>query len=367
MEIISKLIKKIQENYILYFELIKQLGFFFILPVGLIIVMQIFGIIVGFNFIDILRNGIFNFNLSIAKFLLSVLGLNTISHDIVGIVHVEGRNIFTADFTIVALRYYFISLLIFSLSVKRSRDIVFYIIGFFIIMSCLSAFFMVIRVVAPSIIFSGFIYSLLFEGSLVIILIIMPLRRYFEYRKFKMIDDEESDGNRLNMCQLHVKTDLFYWLSAGLGVFFLYLIYRLYIYPHVPIVDTVLLGIIVNISALVLKLFSYSPEVFGQIIKGDGANIYIAASCLGKDLMMVYAAIILLVRSKAIHKTLFIPIGIGIIILLNIFRVVLLYIYLSKTGNIYMWSIDVHDLLNYPVYIAIVVLWYLYIRKYSVK
>lgn len=126
-----------------------------------------------------------------------------------------------------------------------------------------------------------------------------------------------------------------------------------------------LISTIHHLTKWMLIPFGYAPEIFGRNIKGDNAWLYMAPACLGMRISSVFIIVIFMFKGKLLTKLLFSLTGFFLITLLNATRMTFLYIYVSKNEGVYLGQIDVHDLFNYPVYLAVIVMWLVYLKWFG--
>ena len=115
--------------------------------------------------------------------------------------------------------------------------------------------------------------------------------------------------------------------------------------------------VILNISRVILSQFGFIVTIHDRYIIDSNSYIYMGDPCLGLYIMMVLIIVPFLSEGRLLYKTLFAIIGICIIIMLNTFRVSLLFAYLRESGtnqvNIQIW----HQIYNNTIYVLIFLLW----------
>ncbi len=117
-------------------------------------------------------------------------------------------------------------------------------------------------------------------------------------------------------------------------------------------------------SKLTLSIFDLKTEIVGKIIRITGTGgVLLDRGCLGRNLMGLFAGFILAYPSKLKHKLWAIPLGLLIIILLNIIRISALT-YLAYSYPEYV-DINHHVIFQNTVYFFIFCMWYLWIKYYS--
>jgi exosortase/archaeosortase family protein len=119
-------------------------------------------------------------------------------------------------------------------------------------------------------------------------------------------------------------------------------------------------------TKFVLDFLGFEGVVMGKTVKISGATgILLDRGCLGRNLMGLYAGIILAYPGRIISKTWYIPMGIILIIIINILRITSLVIIMKY----YPQYVDInHEVIfHYTVYILTFLLWLIWINKFSNK
>ena len=109
-------------------------------------------------------------------------------------------------------------------------------------------------------------------------------------------------------------------------------------------------------SKLVLMAFGYPVSISSNVLAGDYGSVSLAKSCLG--LVTIYIS-----ASNKTKALLYILVGIIILNLINILRIILLFVHLQKYGD-YMLTMDSHDIYNYVIYGIIFILWVIWFEFY---
>ena len=120
------------------------------------------------------------------------------------------------------------------------------------------------------------------------------------------------------------------------------------------------------ISKFVLDLFGFETFLNGKIIRIEGTGgVYLDRGCLGRNLMGLYVGFILAYPGKIKHKLWVVPAGLLVIIILNIMRISgLTYLVLRWPEYV---DINHHVIFKYTVYFFIFLMWYFWIKHYSVS
>lgn len=104
-----------------------------------------------------------------------------------------------------------------------------------------------------------------------------------------------------------------------------------------------------------------------DMLVGDKGYVYITEGCLGFTTMFIFASFIYLTGNlKEIKTWIYMLVGLIIINIANILRLVLIFLKIQNTGSIDK-ARDLHDLLNFLIYILVFALWIIWIEKYVRK
>ena len=131
-----------------------------------------------------------------------------------------------------------------------------------------------------------------------------------------------------------------------------------------PIIAVMSMGIL-HASHYLLQFLGYHTEIVGRLIQNSQAAIVFSDSCLGLELILLFASFVAILGGKLINKVWFITLGILIIYILNILRISLIFIYLMHNQGKYELALNIHDLYTYSVYIVTFILWAVWINKFS--
>jgi exosortase/archaeosortase family protein len=131
-----------------------------------------------------------------------------------------------------------------------------------------------------------------------------------------------------------------------------------------PIISFLSMGIL-NLSHYILSIAGYHTEITGRLIQNSQAAIYFSDTCLGLDLILIYASFIAVLGGKLANKIWFIGLGVIIIYVLNILRISLIFMYLVHNRGRYDLALDIHDIYTYSVYAVTFLLWAVWINKFN--
>jgi exosortase/archaeosortase family protein len=122
-------------------------------------------------------------------------------------------------------------------------------------------------------------------------------------------------------------------------------------------------GVIV-IANKILAIMGYNSEIDVPYLMGQYGNVEVNLGCLGIKTMLIYALVIYFTGVKLFSKLVFIILGLILFYFLNIFRIVFVFINLQIYKS-YEIAVSVHDFLKYPVYLIIIMIWVVWLNKYS--
>jgi exosortase/archaeosortase family protein len=128
-----------------------------------------------------------------------------------------------------------------------------------------------------------------------------------------------------------------------------------------------LVNAILKTSNFFINLSGYDSVLMGRTIRGSQAALYMDDTCIGINLMYLFAAFIFLMPGKTKHKSWFIFAGLTLIIFYNILRIVLIYISIANNEGKYILPVEIHDVFTYPVLIFTFWMWTVWINKFVVK
>ncbi|MEA2041964.1 MAG: hypothetical protein U9N85_05365 [Bacteroidota bacterium] len=120
-------------------------------------------------------------------------------------------------------------------------------------------------------------------------------------------------------------------------------------------------------SEFFLELFGVEVITYGKTVEilSDFYNkgIYLDRGCMGRNVMLAYAAVVFIFPGKLMHKLWYIPAGLIVIILINIIRI-------SALAYIALCCPEYSDINHYIIFkgvawIAIFVMWSIWINKFS--
>jgi exosortase/archaeosortase family protein len=122
-------------------------------------------------------------------------------------------------------------------------------------------------------------------------------------------------------------------------------------------------GFIMKSSGSVLSFLGYQVHSIGRYVYGSAGRIWMNDPCIGINLALTFLAYIILLGRHVATITKFAFIGVSGILLLNITRISLLYIYLVKTNGDIRSAERFHDWFNWAVYLLIILLLVFYVKK----
>jgi exosortase/archaeosortase family protein len=126
---------------------------------------------------------------------------------------------------------------------------------------------------------------------------------------------------------------------------------------------SLLISFILKTSKFFIDLLGYECWINNRLIYGNNASLFMDDSCMGINLMFLFASFIALLPGTFKHKIWYIPLGLMVIILLNCLRVIMIFINMSKTGA-YTMALEIHDLFTYPVLVFTFFMWVIWINRF---
>ncbi len=148
----------------------------------------------------------------------------------------------------------------------------------------------------------------------------------------------------------------------------IYYLMMIVIYNNIFIINgELLVHAILKSSNYFINLFGHDTILMGRTLRSSQAALYMDDSCVGINLMFLFAAFIFLMPGKNIHKLWFIPAGLIAIIAYNITRIVLIYESIANNSGKYVLPVEIHDIFTYPVLIFTFFMWTIWINKFAIK
>jgi exosortase/archaeosortase family protein len=92
--------------------------------------------------------------------------------------------------------------------------------------------------------------------------------------------------------------------------------------------------------------------------------ISMSIGCLGFQLMLLFAVMVLFTGTNRKARWIYIILGIFFLNFINILRFVLLFIHLQKHGD-YLLTIEAHNLYNFITYVVVFLFWVLWFEKFA--
>jgi exosortase family protein XrtF len=158
--------------------------------------------------------------------------------------------------------------------------------------------------------------------------------------------------------------DIVLFLLKCIGLYFLWLLLKMYLLFPFGKVDTFLISQITNSTAKFLNFLGYETYLLNTYVGiSEFPGVMIAYNCNGLSLMALFAGFIIAFTGKTIHKTWFILLGIILIHLFNVLRTALLAILVSYKPE---WTEFNHKYtFTAIIYILIFILWIIWVNKFS--
>lgn len=149
-------------------------------------------------------------------------------------------------------------------------------------------------------------------------------------------------------------------------LFYQFLRYSAFVHSFYEAVTHILTDNLLIVSKFVLQIFGFETEISGKIVRIVGTGgVYLDRGCLARNLMGLYVGFILAYPGKIKHKLWVIPVGLVVINILNVMRICgLAYLVLCCPKYV---DINHHVIFKYTVYAFIFLMWYFWIKYYSVS
>lgn len=123
-------------------------------------------------------------------------------------------------------------------------------------------------------------------------------------------------------------------------------------------------NILLSVSKYFLNLLGYKTLVFGKTIKIVGTyGVYLDKGCLGRNVLGLFAGFLIAYPGKITSKLWFIPLGLLIINIINVFRIT----GLALTLKYFPQYVDInhHIIFQVVVLSCIFIMWYWWISKFG--
>ena len=156
------------------------------------------------------------------------------------------------------------------------------------------------------------------------------------------------------------------FILKGIGLYlFWYIIYDNWLLKD-GWVDHFLINHLVASTSFILKILGFTVFTYADAVGIDGTHgVLIGAPCNGLNLFALFAGFIIIFPGKIIQKLIFIPIGILIIHVINIFRLVALALVVLYKPE----SLEFNHKYTFTivVYAFIFVMWIIWVNKFAIK
>jgi len=150
----------------------------------------------------------------------------------------------------------------------------------------------------------------------------------------------------------------------------LWVVLETFFHEQVMEVHSVLIVEQTKISGFILRLLGYSvhteygiPGHMSKITLEDTASVYIGSGCSGLELFLIFAGFIIIFKGAIRHKIWFVPLGLLLVLILNIIRIIALIILVYKAPE-YM-DFNHKYTFVFIVYGAIFLLWIWWVNRFS--
>tara|TARA_B110000495_G_C22864310_1_gene503964 strand:+ start:360 stop:896 length:537 start_codon:yes stop_codon:yes gene_type:complete len=139
------------------------------------------------------------------------------------------------------------------------------------------------------------------------------------------------------------------------------------LFPYWTVFNDVFAARYVAVSSWILENWFDYNVIFNKrnIIPVNTGGIYVGNHCLGISAKFIFIGIILSLKGRLLHKLWFIPLGIATIVLINITRITLLTIQLTK-GDILLFDLNhkyTFVIIIYLIIFGFIMVWEKYFAK----
>jgi exosortase/archaeosortase family protein len=185
---------------------------------------------------------------------------------------------------------------------------------------------------------------------------------FFAYFLWWFSRNKNEINQVLNNSRVKKYTSLFKTREVLWAIFFLFILKYLIVpaFSFSPYIHFLLI-----ITSKIALWFGYPSTIDGHYLVGVSGNLFIAKWCLGFITMYVFSSVVFLTRKTNLSAWIYILTGIFLFHLLNIVRLVILFLYMQKHSDIHLFM-DHHDLYNIIIYLLIFALWILWFERYSI-
>ncbi len=124
-----------------------------------------------------------------------------------------------------------------------------------------------------------------------------------------------------------------------------------------------LTSFIANSVKIFLNIIGHQCLTFGKIISDtDGVSLILDRGCVGRNVLLVFSAFIIATPTEVKRKIIYTIAGLGVIIILNIIRIILLMLVGQYYPDYFHFT---HEyLFKYTLYAGVFLLWVFWVRKF---
>ena len=152
-------------------------------------------------------------------------------------------------------------------------------------------------------------------------------------------------------------------VASAVGIlFFVFLKKNYYVFALYESGVFYLTEFIANSVKSILNLFNGHCLTFGKVISDTYGGLILDRGCVGRTVMVVFAAFIIATPAEVKRKVLYILAGLAVIIVLNILRIIMLMLVLKYYPH---WFDFTHEyLFKYSIYLGVFLLWVFWVNKF---
>ena len=124
------------------------------------------------------------------------------------------------------------------------------------------------------------------------------------------------------------------------------------------------INILLLAAQKILTILGEKVVVEPYYLTGANGSVFVSQGCIGLKMMFLFASMVYLTKKENITCIIYILSGIMFLNLVNIIRLVLLFIKVQKYGE-NLTAMNIHDLYDYIVYAIIFVLWLVWFERFA--
>ncbi len=176
---------------------------------------------------------------------------------------------------------------------------------------------------------------------------------------FKIINAKYKNLHLLTRFVINIVFLSLLWI-----IFYVFFRYNPYINEFYEYIVDKFTRVLLLAGKFLLGISGFDIEIEGKVIRISGTSgVLLDKGCLGRNLLGLFAGFILAYPSQIKHKLWAIPLGLLIIMFLNVLRIAALTVLVHSYPD-YV-DINHHVIFKYTVYFFIFCMWYFWIKYYG--